>query len=355
MSREDPPRVSVLMAVYNGDRYLAEALDSLLAQTLTDFELVVVDDASTDGTAAILDDYAGRDGRLVVLRNDENRQLAASLNRGLTACRAPLVARADADDVYAPERLERQVAFLDSHPDVGVLGSAFHTMDPDGRHRSTKSYATDHATIRARQLFMTSLLHPSVMFRADVVRSVGGYDETYWTAQDSDLWTRLRDRTQFANVPDVLVRYRTHRESILGTRGEAGRKLSVSVPRHALSEVLQRALGDDELDAVVTLYRGSPAMESDEVILGLPLLMEVLDRVKETEPASAAQFVRHEAADSILRQVWSHGRLDRPAHRAVLVSALRLNPRLLLSRRVFRALPKALFGGARSTDTALKV
>ena len=335
------------MAVHNGEQYLAEALDSVVAQTLSDFEVVVVDDASTDGTSAILDAYAGRDGRFVVLRNEENRKLAASLNRGLAACRAPLVARADADDVNLPRRFERQVAFLDRHPEVGVVGTAFHMVDPDGHHRSTKSYVTDHATIRARQLFMSSLLHPSVMFRADVVRSVGGYDEAYWTAQDSDLWTRLRDRTQFANLPDALVRYRTHGESILGTRGEAGRRLSVGVPQRALSELLQRSLSDDELDAVVTLYRGSPAMESDEVRLGLPLLVEVLDRVEKTEPAGAARFLRREAADSILRQIWSYGRLDRPAQRAVLASALKLDPRLLFTRRVFRALPDALFGPPR--------
>ena len=336
------PRVSVLMAVYNGEPYLAEALDSVLAQTLTDFEVVVVDDASTDGTAAVLDAYAERGGRLVVLRNEENRNLAASLNRGLAACRAPLVARADADDVNLPDRLERQAAFLDAHPEVGVVGCAYHKVDPDGRHRSTKSYATDHATIRARQLFMSSLLHPGVMFRADVVRAVGGYDETYWTAQDSDLWTRLRDRTRFANLPDPLVRYRTHDESILGTRGEAGRRLSMSVPGRALSELFRRPLSDDEVDAIVTLYRGAPAMESDEVQRGLPLLTDALDRVAETEPAAAARFMRREAASSILRQIWSYGRLDRPTQRDVLATALRLDPRLLFTRRVMRAIPDAL-------------
>lgn len=330
------------MAVHNGERYLAEALDSVLAQTLSDFEVVVVDDASTDGTAKILDAYAQRDARFVVLRNEENRKLAASLNRGLAACRAPLVARADADDVNLPTRLERQVAFLDAHPEVGVVGCAYHTMYSDGRQRSTKTYVTDHATIRARQLFMSSLLHPGVVFRADVVRSVGGYDEAYWTAQDSDLWTRLRNRTRFANLPEPLVRYRTHEESILNKRGEDGRRLSMSIPGRALSALLRRPLSDDEVEAVVTLYRGSSALESDEVRRGLPLLMDVLDRVRETEPAAAARFVRREAASSILRQLWSYGRLDRPAQRDVLVAALKLDPRLLFTRRVAKAIPHAL-------------
>lgn len=344
----DAPRVSVLMAVHNGERYLAEALDSVLAQTLADFEAVVVDDGSTDGSTAILDDYARRDRRLVVLRNDENRNLAAALNRGLAACRAPLVARADADDVNRPDRLARQVAFLDAHPEVGVVGCAFHTMTPDGRRQGTKRYPTDHATIRARLLFANSFLHPGVVFRADVVRAVGGYDEAYWTAQDSDLWTRLRDRTRFANLPDPLVHYRTHGGSILNTRGGAGRRLSVGIPGRALSGLLGRPLSGDEVAAVVALYRGSRALGSDEVRRGLPLLREVLDRVGRTEPARAARSVRREAAASILRQLWAYGRgrLDRPAHRAVLLAALRLDPRLLLTRRVARALPRALGGRA---------
>ena len=342
MEPESLPRVSVLMAVYNGERYLAEALDSVFAQTLADFELVVVDDASTDATATILDDYAQRDGRVIVLRNDENRQLAAALNRGLAACRAPLVARADADDVNLPQRLERQVAFLGAHPDVGVVGCWYDKMDSEGRSLSTGTFPTDHETIYARQLFYSSFLHPSVMFRAGVVRGVGGYDEAYWTAQDSDLWTRLRDETRFANIPEALVRYRVHGDSIGGTRGSEGRRLSVTVPRRPIEALLGRRVSDEELSATVTLYRGSRQMNGDEFRVGLPILKEVLGLVRRTESPETARLMRREAAGSILRQAWDYGQLDRSAQRMALTTTAMLYPRLALSRMTLRSLPKTL-------------
>ncbi len=330
------------MAVYNGERYLAEALDSVLAQTLTDFELVVVDDASTDGTAKILAAYRERDARIAVLTNGENRQLAASLNRGLAACRAPLVARADADDVNLASRLERQVAFLDDHPGVGVVGCWYDKMDSEGRSLSTGTFPTDHETIRARQLFYSSFLHPSVMFRAGVVRSVGGYDERYWTAQDSDLWTRLRDKTRFANIPEPLVRYRVHDESIGKTRGSKGQSLSVTVPRRPMEALLGRPVSGEELDATVTLYRGSREMEGDEFRVGLPILKEVLSLVRQSEPPDTASLMRCEAAGSVLRQAWHYGQLDRSAQRMALATTAKLCPRLAFSRMMLKAIPHAL-------------
>ena len=335
------PTVSVLLAVHNGGDFLAEALDTLLAQTLRDVEVVAVDDASTDGTADLLDRYAARDARVVVVRNERNLGLPASLNRGLAVCRAPLVARADADDAYLPDRLARQVSFLDAHPAVGVVGCAFHGVGPDGRHLYTKRFVTDDATIRARMLFTSSFLHPGVVFRADVVRAVGGYDEAYWTAQDADLWVRLRDRTRFANLATPLVRYREHGTSISGTRGDAGRRLSVGVSRGLVADLLGRPLSDDEQDAVVTLYRGRHPMEPEEVRRGLPLLREVLGRVRETAAPAAARYVRREGAAGLFRQAWDHGRLRGADQRAVLAAAVALDPRLVATRRMAWSLRRA--------------
>lgn len=333
------------MAVYNGERHLPEALDTLLAQTLSDFELVVVDDASTDRTAEILADYARQDGRLTVLRNEVNRRLPASLNRGLERCRASLVARADADDVYLPERLERQVAFLDQNPDVGVVGCAYHRIHEDGRRKDTKRPPRDHATIRARELFMSSLLHPGVVFRTHVVRSVGGYDEAYWTAQDSDLWARLRDRTRLTNLPDVLVEYRVHSGSVVGTRGDAGKRLSLSVPQRLLSETLGRPLDEDDVRAVVTLYQGFEAMEAPDVRRGLPLLWEVVGHLDRDEPRAARRWLRREAAASLLKQAEDHPR-DRPLVRTLLTAAVRMNPRLVFSSHVRRRVVHAVLSPA---------
>lgn len=324
------------MAVHNGEAYLAEALDSLLAQTLSDIEVVVVDDASTDATPEMLSAYAERDARLVVLHNDKNLRLAASLNRGIERCRAPLIARADADDVYARDRLERQVAFLEAHPEVGVLGCAYHRVGPDGEHFGTVVPPQDHATIRARQLFMNSFLHPGVVFRADVVRAVGGYDEAYWTAQDSDLWARLRDHTRFANLPEPLVHYRVHGSSIVKTRGDAGQRLSLSVPQRLLSGTLGRPLSEYEAWAVVTLYQGFERMDATDTRHGLALLRELLSHMKGRAPHGALRFLRREAARSLLKQASRLFNGDRPLARRLLVTSLRLNPGLALRRRTLR-------------------
>lgn len=342
MTNDDVPSVSVLLAVHNGEEYLSEALDSLLAQTFKDFELVVVDDASTDGTGAVLEAYAARDPRLVVVRNEENLRLASSLNRGLDRCRAPLVARADADDVYASERLSRQVRFMEAHPEVGVLGCGYHRVGPDGSRQGTVAPPADHAPIRARQLFMNSFLHPGVVFRTGVVRAVGGYDSAFWTAQDSDLWARLRDQTRFANLPEPLVSYRVHEASIVKTRGDAGQRLSLSVPQRLLSATLGRDLDADETWAVVTLYQGFEWMEAAEIRRSLPLLREVLDHVDKHEPPQAARFLKREAAASLLKQIPHLDRSDRPLTRTLLAAAIRLNPRLVLTRRGARRAARVL-------------
>lgn len=335
------PVVSVLMAVHNGDAYLNEAMGSLLAQTHSDFELVAVDDGSTDQTASLLDAYAARDARLVVLRNEEKLGLPASLNRGLERCRARLVARADADDVYAPDRLARQVRFLDSHPDVGVLSTGYRQVNARGEPSRTVRPPTEDKFIRFRQLFMNSLLHPGVMFRARVVREVGGYDPSYWTAQDSDLWARLRSHTGMANLPEPLVWYRVHDKSTVQTRGAEGQALSLSVPQRLLSEYLERPLDLIETRAVVTLFQGFEPMEPRDVEGGLCGLQEVLRRARRIEDAETVRYYMREVERSLLRQ--AEYQKDRPGvvSGSLILAALRWSPRIMFSGRLYRRIAQA--------------
>jgi glycosyltransferase involved in cell wall biosynthesis len=196
------PAVSVVMAVRNGAPWVAEAVSSVLEQTLTDLELVVVDDGSTDGTPALLASVP--DPRLRVLRH-EPAGLTRSLNRGLAEARAPLVARLDADDVARPDRLMRQAAWLASRPEVGVLGTAALEVDEAGRAVRTVVPPEHDAAIRRELIRANPFVHSSVMFRRAVVERVGGYDERLPVAQDYDLWLRLAPLTRFANLADVLV------------------------------------------------------------------------------------------------------------------------------------------------------
>ncbi len=207
------PSVSVVMAVYNGERWLAETLASLAGQTFGDFEIVAIDDGSTDGSTAILAEAAARDVRYRVI-TQANRGLVASLNRGLAEARAPLVARIDADDIAEPERFARQVAFLEAHPQVAVLGSAIRIIGEDGVFGRLQSYPRGPAAVAADMLHGCALAHPSVMMRREAVLAAGGYREAFRHAEDYDLWLRLGERHGLDNLPEPLLRYRQHGTSV---------------------------------------------------------------------------------------------------------------------------------------------
>jgi glycosyltransferase involved in cell wall biosynthesis len=210
----DRPSVSVLMPVYNGELTLSEAVGSILAQSFTDFELLVIDDGSTDGSLRILKSFAERDPRVRIVSRP-NTGIAGALNDAIQHARGEFFARMDADDVSLPERFEKQVAFLREHPDCVLLGSRVLLVEPYG----TPMYVTDHETEHARiaeQLLRGigwAVVHPSAMMRADAVRRTGGYRADRVPIEDLDLFLRLCEIGQVANLPQVLLHYRQHLES----------------------------------------------------------------------------------------------------------------------------------------------
>lgn len=230
------PRVTVLLCVYNGEGYVREAIDSILAQTYGDFELLIVDDASTDATPAVLASIADR--RLRVLQNRENLGLTRSLNIGLRASHGELIARHDADDLSYPDRLARQVAFLDDHPEVAAVGSQFVSISERGRRRPPHLWMKCQTAlgIRWQLLFENPFVHSSVMFRRNAVLEAGGYDESFRTNQDYELWSRLASRFQLRNLPEALVALRARASSISARYSEeAIRKVGDVLIAHARS------------------------------------------------------------------------------------------------------------------------
>ena len=196
------PAVSVLMAVRNGVPWVREAAQSVLTQTASDLELIVIDDGSTDGTANVLASID--DARLRVERQPP-RGLTPSLNRALSLARAPLIARLDADDLAAPERLACQRRFLDAHPDVALLGTGAREVDTGGREVAVVVPPEEDAAIRHTLIRRNPFIHSSVMARRSVLIDVGGYDERLPVAQDYDLWMRMSRITHLANLPTPLV------------------------------------------------------------------------------------------------------------------------------------------------------
>ena len=212
-TRASMPTVSVLMPVYNAEPYLAEAVESILGQTFADFELLIVDDGSTDRSRGMLERYAARDGR-IRLRSRPNTGYTVALNELLDMAGAELLARMDADDVALPQRLARQVDYLGAHRDVVCVGTAVHFIDAAGRFLREGHPGMDHEEIQHRALAGDCPLnHPSVMMRRAAVQSVGGYHPEFQPAEDLDLWLRLGEVGRLTNLPEVLLRYRQHARS----------------------------------------------------------------------------------------------------------------------------------------------
>ena len=198
------PLVSILLSVHDGADTVGTAIESILEQTFEDWELIAVDDGSTDSTKEVLARYA--DDHRVVPISIPHGGLAHALNVGRSRASGPLLARMDADDRCLPLRLEKQVDFLRAHPRVGVLGAAAIAKRADGSS-FTMIRPADHEDLVARIRYENPFIHPTVVIRRDLLESVGGYDETLRRSQDRDLWLRLHRVTQFANLESPLLHY----------------------------------------------------------------------------------------------------------------------------------------------------
>ncbi|MBY0493530.1 MAG: glycosyltransferase [Cyanobacteria bacterium] len=278
------PDVSVLMAVYNGARHLPAAIDSILSQTHRNFELVIVDDGSTDRSADIA--AARNDGRINLIRLPHNRGLSTALNEGLRAAAAPLIARQDADDLAEPERLARQLAFMNTHQDVALLGTQGTVIAEDDHVTGVVTRPTGQDSIRFFSIFDNPFIHTSVTFKAAVAKECGGYNAAYDPfSQDYDLWCRIAEHHAIANLDERLIRYRVSETSIIGAVRDDGsnneydrgfdrvvRELTLRQARRLLGA---DAVSDSEADLLAAPVRGLPP---DRVNAFLSLFDRLLDR-----------------------------------------------------------------------------
>ena len=259
------PSISVAMSVYNGERFLAAAIESVLDQSFGDFEFLILDDGSRDATRAVALHYAARDPRIRVIAR-ENRGLVASLNELVVAARAPLIARMDADDICLPIRFERQFAYMTAYPATGVLGCW--TEDIDENDAPYPLIAIDHPVDHRGFLFaieagLPLICHPAVMFRRDLVRSVGGYHPAFSHSEDLDLWLRLASITQIANLPERLLRYRRYSQQV-SSRHATEQQTNAAISRLAYAE---RAAGrPDPTIALVAM----PPIDDLDALFGRP-------------------------------------------------------------------------------------
>lgn len=320
----DAPRVTVLMPVRNVAPFLDTAVESVLRQTFPDFEFVIVDDGSSDRSAAIAAGF--HDPRIRVVRNATSLGLARSLNRGLAMSRGEYVARFDGDDVCAPERLAAQVAYLDAHPGVAAVGAQAAMIDVDGRRIwwASQRVPTTDLGVRWCQMFETPVIHGAAMFRRAVVQDeLGGYDESFRVGEDADLWRRLARRHAIVNLPDSLVARRVHPWSTSSDRARGLHDDYIERKTAILHAEARAALGWDDLPLRwMALWMQA---NDDRVRMTPPDLAELADAIERC----AARFAGiHPAAAADADVAWHQASMLRRALWKAAISARRLSLRI---------------------------
>lgn len=250
------PRVSVLLPVFNGAAFLRESIASILAQDFGDFEIVVVDDGSSDDSIPIIQSF--NDGRIRLHANAKNIGMTGALNVGLALCRGEYIARMDADDICHPFRFSRQVAFLDRHPEVGLVGSAIWVVDRAGRlYDFVPQPRTDDA-IRFVAMTKNPFHHPTVMLRRRVLTEHSLTYDPAFSNQDYKLWADLLRVTKGANLGSPLLRYRVHGENFSTLHSGEQVQTSIDICLQIQSDIFGHAwLTKDELYAIFTTFFGS--------------------------------------------------------------------------------------------------
>lgn len=284
-SQSDSPLVSVLMAVHNGMPFLKDSVESVLAQKFGDFEFLILDDASSDGTAAYLASLS--DPRVRVITLEQNIGLTAALNRGLKEARGAFIARQDADDISHPERFQIQAVYLRITPACAAVGSQVRLMDRHGRSLGNKQLPLMPDAIRFSHLFDNALAHSAVMFRKTAVEEIGGYDESFPVSQDYELWSRLSERHTLANLPQYFSTLRILDDSI--TRQHRRPELIQRVQREHFARLFAREPAVQELE-LISLYRSK--IPPDKLPLFRLLLEDLVRRFKATQKCVSGDFRR---------------------------------------------------------------
>jgi len=248
MNMRGGPKVTVLMSVYNGERYLNEAVDSILSQTFTDFEFLIIDDASTDRTPEILRSYD--DPRIRVVTNEENLGLTKSLNKGLALAKGEYIARMDADDISLPERFEKQIKFLENHPNVALVGTSCQVIDHQNK---ALGYDFVQSDVLYEDLIKRNCIHHgSIIVRRSVMNEFSGYNELFRKCQDYALWLQMIKLYQLKNIPEILYKLRSHSNSVsrIGNESIYYRILAIRIAECSISEELVEEISSSDISCL---------------------------------------------------------------------------------------------------------
>ncbi len=272
---EPAPLVSVVLPAHDAAETIRDAVDSILGQSLRELELIVVDDGSTDETAHVL---AGIDDpRLVVHRLPEHRGHVAALHTAIGHSRAAVIARMDADDVALPERLAREHDVLQRRPSVGLVSTAFVSVDAQDRELGRHGVPPDHAAAWFRLHFANCLAHPTVMFRRSAYEAAGGYDERLAPAEDHDLWLRMAELVEIATISDPLLRYRQTGASLSARAGEQMTRASIGISARAI----ERTAGCRPSERVLEGLRDEATLTCEDAPAVLDVVVPVYSAIRQ--------------------------------------------------------------------------
>ena len=240
------PKISLIMSVYNGEDYLTEAIESVLNQTFKDFELIVINDCSTDKTPQILKSFEEKDERVKVHTNEVNLRLPSSLNKAISYAQGKYIARMDADDICLPDRLQKQYDFMEANPHISLSSCRFMTLKNGVVSSGGCGGKSDNESVKALLLVTNPILHPGIIANADVIRSLL-YDKTFTCTEDMELWTRFVMAGYNVEImPEYLMIYRLHDKQITETTREKQYREVIEIQKRYYAKFLEKMNGEQE-------------------------------------------------------------------------------------------------------------
>ncbi len=322
--------ISVVMPVYNSDKYMREAIESILNQTFQDFEFIIIDDGSTDMSLEIALDYQKHDARIQVHCHEQNKGIVKGRNAGLQLAKGKYIAWMDSDDISVPERLTKQYLFMQSHPDIGVTSANAIMIDESGKSISVIQMPQTHNLILWAFCFYDPIINPAVMANRELCIQIGGYrdlakDRTEYFPEDYDLWVRISKHTHFRNFNEPLLKLRKHSQNITKTRLQSTLKNSSLICHAYLQSVSENEISE-------TLVQMIWGIATPPSLRGMPQFIKALYTYFTNLPEILPQekeYIRKDASQRLVNMAKKH--IWDPHSLPTLVLALRINPRLAVS------------------------
>jgi len=295
------PTVSIVTSVHNGEIYLEESIDSILQQTYTNFEFIIIDDGSYDKTPEILNSYV-KDNRIRIFKNPQKLGLSKSFNLGVKKSSGEYIARHDADDISIKNRLFVQKHYLDLHQDVAIVSSSNIYINQLGEVISVANREANPTITRWRLFFSNPIIHSSTMFRKSIVISCGGYDENLKHSEDYDLWCRIAEQYPIAQLPDVLVKFRKHQKSFTQQNSLSANHNSVLISQKYISKYLNKEIDIDKIRIIRSKYEKIPS--HNDLIQAINLISELTAIfIKNERPTFASSRKIYRLASNLMLRI----------------------------------------------------